>query len=136
MRSYQQVRRKQHTGTTAAREVAAFFTRLGNASGSPHPRLRAVTGSSQFNIEGAGRWRVAVEDGVITVSETGSTTASADAVVTATAEDMVRVLRREGYLNAYCASLQELLTVRRGDPALMLLLLDVFSFGHVGAETR
>jgi hypothetical protein len=139
MSSKQQMHRqsKRHTDTTAAREVAAFFARLGTTD--IHPRLRAVTGSSQFNIEGAGRWRVAIKDGMVSVAEagaTGDTTApTADAIVTTTAEDMARILRREGYLNAFSAGLQEIMTVR-GDPAFTTSLLDVFSFGHEGTDMR
>jgi hypothetical protein len=133
MSTNQQVKREQQTDRTAAREIATFFARLGTAG--MHPRLRAVTGSSQFNIEGAGTWRVAFKDGVVTVSETGTTTtpSSADAVVTATAEDMVRVLRGEGYLNPFCAALQETMAVR-GDPAFTTTLLEVCSFGQGGME--
>jgi hypothetical protein len=145
MSSSQQVQgqRKHHTDTTAAREVAAFFARLGTAD--IHPRLRGITGSSQFNIEGAGRWRVAIKDGVVSVAEagamsttstmstTGATTASTDAVVTATAADMARILRGEGHLNAFSAGLQEIMTVR-GDPAFTASLLDVFSFGQGGTQ--
>jgi hypothetical protein len=138
MSSKQQMHRqsKHHTDTTAAREVAAFFTRLGTAE--IHPRLRGITGSSQFNIEGAGRWRVAIKDGVVSVAEagaTGGTTAPTDAVVTTTAEDMARILRGEGYLNAFSAGLQEIMTVR-GDPAFTTSLLDVCSFGHGGTDTQ
>jgi hypothetical protein len=133
MSSNHQVQKKQHTDTTAAREVAAFFARLGTAS--VHPRLRAVTGSSQFNIEGAGRWRVAIQDGVVTVAEAGGTTAPVDAVVTTTAQDMARILRGEGYLNAFSAGLQEIITMR-GDPAFTASLLDVLSFGQGGTEMR
>ena len=137
-----QVQRKHHTDTTAAREVAAFFARLGTAG--MLPRLRGITGSSQFNIEGAGSWRVAITDGVVTVAEAGATggtaatgrkTTSADAVVTTTAEDMARILRGEGCLNAFSAGLQEIMTAR-GDPTFMTALLDVFSFGQAGTDTR
>jgi hypothetical protein len=130
------------TDPTVARDVAAFFARLGSAE--LHPQLRAVTGSSQFNIEGAGRWRVAITDGVVTVAEvitagaTGAKTAPADApadaVVTVSAADMARILRGEGHLNAFSAVLQEIMTVR-GDPAFTTSLLDVFSFGHGGTDT-
>jgi hypothetical protein len=134
-----QGQRKHHTDTTAAREVAAFFARLGTAD--IHPLLHAVTGSSQFNIEGAGRWRVAITDGVVSVAEAGATTATGgktappDAVVTATAQDMARILRGEGYLNAFSAGLQEIMTIR-GDPAFITALLDVFSFGQGGTHTQ
>jgi len=132
MSSNQQVRREQQTDTTAAREVAAFFARVGTAD--MHPRLRAVTGSSQFDIEGAGTWRVALKDGVVTVSETGTMTAPADAVVTVTAEDMMRMLRGEGNLNPFCAALQETMIVR-GDPAFTTTLLEIFCIGQGGMES-
>jgi len=147
MRSNQQVQvqRKHHTDTTAAREVAAFFARLGTAG--MFPRLRGITGTSQFNIEGAGRWRVAITDGVVSVAVAGAPTAptaptatgrkttSADAVVTTTAEDMARILRGEGYLNAFSAGLQETITIR-GDPAFTTSLLDLFSFGQADSDAR
>jgi len=145
MSSNHQVQRqsKHHPDTTtAAGEVATFFARLGTAG--MLPRLRTVTGSSQFNIEGAGSWRVAITDGVVTVAEAGATggtaatgrkTTSADAVVTTTAEDMARILRGEGCLNAFSAGLQEIMTAR-GDPTFMTALLDVFSFGQAGTDTR
>jgi hypothetical protein len=143
MSSNHQVHRhkKQHTHATAAPEVTTFFAQLANASASPHPRLRAVTGSSQFNIEGAGSWRVAIKDGLVIVGEaseageTGGTTAPVDAVVTTTAEDMARVLRGEDYLNAFCATLQEIMTVR-GDPAFTTTLLEVLCCGPSATQTR
>ena len=132
MNSNRQVEREQQAGTTMATQVATFFARLSTAG--IHPRLLAVTGISQFNIEGAGSWRVRIKDGVVSVAETDGKNAPADAVVTTTAENMVRILRGEGFLNAFSAVLQEIMTVR-GDPAFTTSLLDVFSFGQGGTDT-
>lgn len=106
---------------TAADEIAAFFQQGGGAQ----PRLRGVNGICQFNFEGAGRWRITVKDGVLSATEGGPETPPADCVITCTAQDFLRILRREGNMNMTTAVLQELVTAT-GDIAFAWTLIGSF----------
>ena len=53
---------------TTGSEIDAFFARV--AASGTQPRLRTVTGTCQFDIAGAGTWRVALKDGAVTATET------------------------------------------------------------------
>lgn len=113
-------------GDAAARgEIEAFFDRV--AESTIQPRLRRFTGMCQFNIEGAGTWQVALKRGAVTVSrgvEAGSP--APNAVVSTTAQDMVRVLHHEGNLNIFAAVLQDLVTIT-GDIAFAWTLVGSFT---------
>lgn len=121
----------QPTGRgTAANEIAAFFKQRGGAQ----PRLRGVSGICDFNIEGAGRWRVTVKDGVVSATEGGPDTPPADCVITCAAQDFQRILHREGNMNMVTATLQELITVT-GDYPFAATLIGNFEFEPAGSPS-
>ena len=55
-------------------------------------RTRGVTASYRFDVDGAGSWRVAVDDGDVDVTESD---APADCVIRASEENLLRVVRGE-----------------------------------------
>ena len=110
----------QQTEGQAAREVAEFFA--SDAVRSFQPRLRSVSGMCRFDITGAGSWQVRIKEGMPTITHEANDQSPADCVVTCSAEDFARVMRREGYLNVYAAILQGLLTVT-GDLGFATALL-------------
>jgi hypothetical protein len=71
-------------------DVLAFFERM--AARRFEPMLRGIAGTCQFDIEGAGTWRVTAQDGVLTVTP-GS--GDADSVVACAENDFVRAVRGE-----------------------------------------
>jgi putative sterol carrier protein len=76
------------------------------------PRLKSVSGSYLFDVEGAGSWRLDVDHGRVAV---GEATGSADCVIRAGAEDFVRIMT--GAQNLVTAWMQGLVEVE-GDPSL------------------
>ncbi|HEU5438193.1 MAG TPA: SCP2 sterol-binding domain-containing protein [Ktedonobacterales bacterium] len=114
--------RRNASAETAAREAAEHFRRLG--AGSFQPQLRGITGICQINIEGAGAWRAATNDGVLTLAEAQANAlpSDIDTVVSCTAENFVRLLRHEGNLNIHSALLQGLVAVS-GDVVIAAALL-------------
>lgn len=96
-------------GKSAASEIARFYSGV-SASGF-QPRLRFVSGVAEFNIIGAGTWRIIIKDGTPTVTQDTSSTATPDCVVTAAAEDFLRIVHREENINILAALLQGLITV-------------------------
>jgi hypothetical protein len=111
---------QQANTSTAASEVANFFGMAGVVQ--DQPRLRYVTGTCQFNVEGAGHWRVEINEGKLKVSKTPPIAPPADAVINMSAETMARILRRDNNLNAFAALLQEAMDVS-GDPTFAASLL-------------
>lgn len=114
--------RRKASAETAAREAAEHFRKLG--AGSFQPRLRGITGICQINIEGAGAWRAATNDGILTLAEAqvNALPSDIDTVVSCTAENFVRMLRHEGNLNIHSALLQGLIAVS-GDVVIASTLL-------------
>lgn len=108
-------------GGTAADEIAAFFKQTTGAQ----PRLRGVNGVCEFNLEGAGSWRVTVKDGVVSATEGGAKTPPADSVINCAARDFQRILHREGNMNMNTAVLQGLVTAT-GDIPFALTLVGSF----------
>jgi hypothetical protein len=90
-------------------EVEALFAQA--AASGPQPRLRGLNGTCQFDLAGAGAWRVTVNDGTVTVAKGASDTAPARCTVACDATDFVRFIRREGNMNLMTAYMQELLTL-------------------------
>jgi hypothetical protein len=126
-------RRPTHNGhrQTAQHEVAAFFDNI--AASGEQPRLRTVSGICQFNIAGAGTWRVALSAGIPTVTEGAQHTKHPDCVIACDAADFLRVTQREGHLNLYAAVLQGLVTIS-GDLAFAFTILGSATFRQAGAE--
>ncbi|HEX6121589.1 MAG TPA: SCP2 sterol-binding domain-containing protein [Ktedonobacterales bacterium] len=91
-------------------EIRTFFDRAKSAAGD-QPRLRGVTGVCQFEIEGAGVWRIAVKDGQLTVTEGQEAATPPTAVISITAHDFLRIVHRENHLNIFSALMQGLFTV-------------------------
>jgi len=73
-----------------AENVQEFFKELpGRADAS---KTAGMNNSYLFDIEGAGQWRVAVEDGTVNVTEGGG---EADTTITTSEETMMAVVRGE-----------------------------------------
>jgi hypothetical protein len=96
-------------GQAATSEIAQFYSYI-SAIGF-QPRLRFVSGICEFNIVGAGIWRVIIKDGVPTITQDTASTAKPDCVVTCAAEDFLRVVHRENHINVMSALLQGLIGV-------------------------
>ena len=73
-----------------AETVQEFFQ---NSSPAPTPSKTAgMTNSYVFDIEGAGQWKVDVDDGKVTVTEGGG---DADAVISASEETFEKIVAGE-----------------------------------------
>jgi putative sterol carrier protein len=70
--------------------VQEFFATL--ESRADAAKTAGMTNSYVFDIEGAGRWKVDVDDGKITVSEGGG---DADATISASQETFQKVIKGE-----------------------------------------
>lgn len=123
----------QQTDGHAATEIAEFFTR--ESSGGIQPRLRSVTGTARFDLAGAGSWLVHVKNGAITTTRDITDASPSDCVVACTAEDFLRIVHREGYLNVFAALLQGLVTVT-GDLGFATTLLGGVTRDTVGSAAR
>jgi hypothetical protein len=128
-------------GQAATEEIARFFAAIG-AQGF-QPRLRHATGSCQFDIVGAGTWRVTVKDGVAMMTQNVQGMAPPDSVFTCTAEDFLRLIKqdfskREPHLNLFTALLQGMVTIT-GDLSFAAALLwsaTLMPTGTAGAQAR
>jgi putative sterol carrier protein len=52
-----------------AETAAEFFRDLAERTAGGSERARGLTATFRFDVEGAGTWRVAVDDGAVSVSE-------------------------------------------------------------------
>jgi hypothetical protein len=122
-------------GASPARaEIGAFFDKV--LESGPQPRLRALSGICQFNIDGAGIWQATFKKGVITVAEgTVADPASVNCTITCGATDFLRLVHREGNLNVFAAALQELLTIQ-GDMVFAWAALSGFILNPAATPTR
>ena len=73
-----------------AESVQEFFDGL--ASGADAEKTAGMNNSYLFDIEGAGQWLVAVEDGNVSVTEG---TGEADTMITTTEESFMAIVRGE-----------------------------------------
>jgi putative sterol carrier protein len=101
---------------TSARE---FFDDLAARTAGGATRTRGLTATYRFDVEGAGSWRVAVDDGAVSVSETD---AAADCVISAPEELFLRIVR--GEQSPMGAFLMGKIRVE-GDAALAMRLRDL-----------
>ena len=69
-----------------AETVQEFFQNLGSRADSS--KVAGMTNSYVFDIEGAGLWKVDVDDGKVTVTEGGG---DADATISATEETFQKI---------------------------------------------
>jgi hypothetical protein len=105
---------QQASAIPAANLVREFFKLL--AETGFQPRLRYTRGVCRFDVEGVGSWRVAVNEGTLTVSETSKEdTSPVDVVFSTTADVVLRILDPEDELNVFAAFLQGTVAAR-GDP--------------------
>jgi putative sterol carrier protein len=103
----------------AARTAREFFDDLAARTADGSARTRGLRATYRFDVEGAGSWRVAVDDGSVSVSETD---AAADCVISAPEELFLRIVR--GEQSAMGAFLMGKIRVE-GDTALALRLKDL-----------
>ena len=113
-------RKTQKADGQTTSEIEQFFASV-SATGF-QPRLRYVSGISEFNIIGAGIWRVTITDGVPVITQGVSNTVKPDCVVTCAAEDFLHVMHREHHINLMAALLQGLITVT-GDMGFATMVL-------------
>jgi putative sterol carrier protein len=118
---------------SANREIAEFFDEV--AAAGVQERLRTVSGSCRFDIAGAGTYRVDVKDGVPTVTHDAHDSAPADCIVALSAQDFLRILRREGNLTTFAAFLQGRMAIS-GDVSLAATLLFSYTGKPVGLQVR
>lgn len=111
---------QQAAGGSARQEIEDFFKQAGALH--TQPRLRGVAGVCRFDISGAGSWDVAVNDGEVSVIEGAGNALRPDCVVSCGAEDFLRILHRDHYLNLLTAAMQGLVTVT-GDKVFSMALL-------------
>ena len=103
-------------GATSAR---VFFEDLAARTADGSARTRGLRATYRFDVEGAGSWLVAVDDGAVSVSETD---AAADCVISAPEELFLRIVR--GEQSPMGAFLMGKIRVQ-GDTALAMRLKDL-----------
>jgi putative sterol carrier protein len=101
--------------------VQDFFTNLPTqASGE---KTAGMKNSYLFDIEGAGRWKVDVEDGTVNVREGAEETEAADATIAANEETFAKIVA--GEQNATSAYMTGKLKIR-GDMGAAMKLQKLF----------
>jgi putative sterol carrier protein len=96
-----------------------IFERLGRQRDVP--RLRGTSATMRFDVIGAGSWRVAIDDGSVTVTESS---APADCVLELDEETLRRMA--SGEQKPLVAFMQGLVTVQ-GEPATALSVAGLFT---------
>ena len=120
--------------STARADIGAFFQRV--VESGPQPRLRGLSGTCQFNIDGAGIWQATIKKGVISVVEgTVANPASVTCTITCGANDFLRLIHRDGNLNVFAAALQELFTID-GDLVFAWAALGGFVLNPADVQSR
>jgi putative sterol carrier protein len=97
-----------------------FFDDLAARTSSGSARTRGLTASYRFDVEGAGSWRVEVDDGTVAVSESDG---AADCVIAVPEELFLRIVR--GEQSPMGAFLTGKIRVE-GDVGLAMRLKDLF----------
>jgi putative sterol carrier protein len=100
----------------SVREIFEPIGRLGHV-----PRLRGISSTMRFDVVGAGSWHVAIDDGVVTMTESS---APADCVLEFEEETLRRIA--SGQLKPLIAFMQGLMTVQ-GEPATALHVAELFA---------
>lgn len=120
--------------SSANAKIDKFFQRA--AASGPQPRWRDLTGVCEFNLEGAGIWRATIKKGVVTVSKgAGDDSTPPTCIMSCSADDFVRIMLREGNLNVFAATLQEILTIS-GDMPFALAVLSGYVLNPEEAFAR
>jgi putative sterol carrier protein len=76
----------------AASNAREFFEELASRTADGSSRTRGLKATYRFDVEGAGSWRVAVDDGAVSVTETD---AAADCVIRVPEDLFLRIVRGE-----------------------------------------
>jgi putative sterol carrier protein len=98
--------------------VQEFFQTLESRAGGS--KTAGMTNSYVFDIDGAGQWKVDVDDGKVTVTEGGG---DADAVISASEETFTKIVA--GEQNATAAYMTGKLKIR-GDMGAAMKLQKLF----------
>jgi putative sterol carrier protein len=96
-----------------------FFEDLTTRTAGGSERTRGLTASYRFDVDGAGSWRVEVDDGTVSVSESD---AAADCVIGAPEDLFLRIVR--GQQSPMGAFLMGKIRVE-GDAGLAMRLRDL-----------
>jgi putative sterol carrier protein len=97
-----------------------FFEDLAARTTGGSERTRGLRATYRFDVKDTGSWRVAVDDGAVSVTESD---AAADCVVTVAEDLLLRIVR--GEQSAMGAFLMGKIRVQ-GDTALAMRLRDLF----------
>ena len=98
-----------------------FFHELQAKTAGGSERTRGLTASYRFDIDGAGTWRVDVDDGTVTVAESDG---AADCVIKVPEELFLRIVRGEqSPMGAYFMGKIRV----EGDTALAMRLKDLLT---------
>jgi putative sterol carrier protein len=103
----------------AAASAREFFEGLPDRVAHGAARTRGLRATYRFDVEGAGSWRVAVDDGAVSVSESD---AAADCVIAVPEDLFLRIVR--GEQSPMGAFLMGKIRVE-GDTALAMRLKDI-----------
>jgi putative sterol carrier protein len=103
----------------AAETAREFFEDLAARTASGSQRTRGLTASYRFDVEGAGSWRVEVDDGAVAVSESDG---AADCVISVPEGLFLRIV--SGKQSPMGAFLMGKIRVE-GDAALAMRLKDL-----------
>jgi putative sterol carrier protein len=105
----------------AAESAREFFEQLAARTAGGSERTRGLTATYRFDVDGAGSWHVAVDDGAVSVSETAA--AAADCVIAVSEETLLGIV--SGRQSAMGALLMGRIRLE-GDAALAMRLRDLF----------
>jgi putative sterol carrier protein len=103
-----------------AETAREFFADLAERTAGGSERTRGLTASYRFDVEGAGSWRVDVDDGSIAVSESDG---AADCVIAVPEDLFLRIV--SGRQSPMGAFLMGKIRVE-GDTGLAMRLKDLF----------
>jgi putative sterol carrier protein len=103
-----------------AESAREFFEQLASRTAGGSERTRGLTATYRFDVDGAGSWLVAVDDGAVSVSESA---AAADCVIGVSEETLLGIV--SGRQSAMGAVLMGRVRLE-GDAALAMRLRDLF----------
>jgi putative sterol carrier protein len=104
----------------AAETAREFFEQLAARTAGGSDRTRGLTATYRFDVEGAGSWRVEVDDGAVSVSESD---ADADCVIAVSEDTLLGIV--SGRQSPTGALLMGRIRLE-GDAALAMRLRDLF----------
>ena len=104
----------------AAESAREFFEQLAARTAGGSERTRGLTATYRFDVDGAGSWRVEVDDRAVSVSESD---ADADCVIAVSEDTLLGIV--SGRQSATGALLMGRIRLE-GDAALAMRLRDLF----------